>query len=425
MKTLIKNARILTMVSGQDLFEGDLVIDGDRIAYVGLSKRHEDTFDRIIDAEGNVIMPGFKNAHTHSSMTFLRSFADDLPLKEWLYEAVFPLEAKLTPHDIYVLAKVAFAEYLTSGITADFDMYYHPDQVARASIDVGFRTVCLGTVSNYKESVALMKGHYKLINNMDSLVSYRMGFHAEYTTSEEILKELSKAAHELKTPIFTHISETELEVKDCLKRHGTTPPLYIDSLGLFDYGGGGFHCVHLTKEDLELFHRRGLYAVTCPGSNTKLGSGIAPIQTMIDMGINLAIGTDGPASNNCLDMFKEMMLTFALQKTKLASATAANHVKILEMATVGGAKAMGLTDSDVLAVGKYADLIMIDLRQPNMQPLNHIVKNIVYSGSKANIKMTMIAGKVLYENGQFHLDQPIEKIYEEAQAITDRLKRPS
>ncbi len=423
MKILIKNARILTMVSGQDLFTGDLIVDGERIAYVGPSRPHpNETFDRVIDANGNVIMPGFKNAHTHSPMTFLRSFADDLPLKEWLYQAVFPLEAKLMPQDIYLLSKVAFAEYLTSGITADFDMYYHPDQVARASIDVGFRTVCLGTVNNFKESVALMKDHYRLINHMNPLVSYRMGFHAEYTTSEDILKELSKAAHELKTPIFTHISETESEVRGCLERHGTTPPMYFERLGLFDYGGGGFHCVHLTEEDLDLFKRRGLYAVTCPGSNTKLGSGIAPVQTMIDRGINLAIGTDGPASNNCLDMFKEMTLTFALQKTKLADATAADPYKILEMATVGGARAMGLADSDVLAVDKYADLIMIDLHQPNMQPLNNIVKNIVYSGSKSNVKLTMIAGKILFEDGIFHLDRPIEDIYRDAQAITDRLK---
>jgi len=422
MKILIKNARILTMKEDQPLFIGDIAIKGEVISYVGPSIAHNDTFDRIIDAQGNVVMPGFKNAHTHSAMTFLRSSADDLPLKEWLYEAVFPLEAKLTPQDIYVLTKLAFAEYLTSGITADFDMYYHPLEVARASIDMGFRTVCLGTVSNYKESVLLMKEHYELINKMHPLVSYRLGFHAEYTTSEEILLELSKAAHELKTPIFTHISETAKEVQSCIERHGMTPPQYIDKLGLFDYGGGGFHCVHLTKEDIALFKRRGLYAVTCPGSNTKLGSGIAPIQTMLDEGINLAIGTDGPASNNCLDMFKEMMLTFALQKTALVSATAADPYALLNMATVGGAKAMGLTNSDILAVGKYADITMIDLKQPNMQPLNNIVKNIVYSGSKTNIKLTMIAGKVVYEDGRFDIGEPIEDIYRQAQAITDRIK---
>ena len=201
-----------------------------------------------------------------------------------------------------------------------------------------------------------------------------------------------------------------------------TPPLYFDKLGLFDYGGGGFHCVHLTDDDIALFKRRNLYAVTCPGSNTKLGSGIAPIQKMIEEGINLAIGTDGPASNNCLDMFKEMTLTFALQKTQLESATAVDPYKLLEMATVGGARAMGLTDSDVLAVGKYADITMIDLFQHNMQPLNNIVKNIVYSGSKSNTKLTMVAGKILFEDGKFFLDEPIEDIYRKAQEVTDRLK---
>jgi len=422
MEILIKNARILTMRDHEALFTGDIVVTDDRITYVGPSINHNTEFDRIIDADGNVVMPGFKNAHTHSPMTFLRSSADDLPLRAWLYDAVFPLEAKLTPEDIYILSKVAFAEYLTSGITADFDMYYYPDQVARASIDFGFRTVCLGTVSSFKESVLLMKEHYHLINNMHPLVSYRLGFHAEYTTSEDILIKLAKAAHELKTPIFTHISETALEVKGCIERHGLTPPQYFEKLGLFDYGGGGFHCVHLTNDDIELFKRRGLYAVTCPGSNTKLGSGIAPIQTMLDQGINLAIGTDGPASNNCLDMFKEMTLTFALQKTALASATAVDPYALLQMATVGGAKAMGLHESDVLEVGKYADLTMIDLKQPNMQPLNNIVKNIVYSGSKSNIKLTMIAGKILYEDGRFNVGEPIEEIYQKAQAVTDRLK---
>jgi len=409
------------MVEGQEMFLGDLIVAGERIEFVGPSQAHAGHFDRVIEANGNVIMPGFKNAHTHSPMTFLRSFADDLPLREWLYEAVFPYEARLQPKDVYHLAKVAFAEYLTSGITADFDMYYFPIEIARASIDVGFRTLCLGTVSNYKESVAILKDHYRIINQMHPLVSYRLGFHAEYTTDEEILVELAKAAHELKTPIFTHISETEREVASCIERHGLTPPQYLDKLGLFDYGGGGFHCVHLTDDDIALFKRRGLFAVTCPGSNTKLGSGIAPIQKMIDEGIDLAIGTDGPGSNNCLDMFKEMTLTFALQKTKLKSATAAAPEKILKMATVGGAKAMGLTESDVLAVGKFADLTLIDLWQPNMQPLNNIVKNIVYSGSKINVKLTMVAGKILYEDGCFHLGEPIEDIYRKAQEVTERL----
>ena len=422
MRLLFKNARILRMVKDQPIFIGDVITTDARITYIGPSINHEGQFDRVIDVDGNVLMPGFKNAHTHSPMTFLRSLADDLPLLEWLYEAVFPSEAKLRPEDIYILSKVAFAEYLTSGITAGFDMYYYPEEGARASIDVGFRSVLLGTVTKFRESVLEMKKSFQIINNWHPLVSYRMGFHAEYTANEEILMELAKAAHELQTPIFTHISETEAEVQGCIQRHGMTPPQYFEKLGLFDYGGGGFHCVHLTHEDIALFKRLGLFAVTCPGSNTKLGSGIAPIQTMIDEGINLAIGTDGPASNNCLDMFKEMMLTFALQKTKLNSAVAVDPYTLLEMATVGGAKAMGLVDSDVLEVGKYADMTIIDLQQPNMQPINNIIKNIVYAGSKSNIKMTIIAGKILYENGLFNLGEPIADIYRKAQEVTNRIK---
>ena len=423
MRMKFKNARILSLAKDTSIFEGELWVKDNKIEYIGPKKESMDIFDRTIDAQGNVLMPGFKNAHTHSPMTFLRSYADDLPLNEWLYKAVFPLEALLEPGDEYALAKVAFAEYLTSGITADFDMYYNPMEVVKASIDSGFRTVCLGTVTRYKESVAEMVDSFHKINGMHELVSYRLGFHAEYTSTPEILAELSKAANELKTPIFTHTSETEAEVQGCIDRHGMTPVVYFESLGLLNYGGGGFHCVHLTEQDLDIYQKRGLYAVTCPSSNTKLASGIAPIQTMLDRGINLAIGTDGPASGNCLDFFREMFLVTGLGKLKTKNAAAVEALEVLKMATVGGAKAMGLNDADVLAEGKLADIIMIDLHQPNMQPINKIAKNIVYSGSKSNIKMTMINGKILFENGQFFLDQPIEEIYAKAQAITDRIKQ--
>jgi len=417
------NARLLTMKNGAHISEGELWVKGDRISYVGEKKKSTIKFDRVIDCHGNVLMPGFKNAHTHSAMTFLRSYADDLPLKEWLYDKVFPLEGRVTIDDIYHLSKLAFAEYVASGITADFDMYYHPEAVAKASVDFGFRTVCLGTVTKYKESVPEMVKSYKEINGKNGLVTYRLGFHAEFTTNEEILVALSAAANELKAPIFTHISETAAEVQGCIERHGTTPVLYFEKLGLFNYGGGGFHCVWLTDEEMQLFKKRGLWAITCPASNAKLSSGVAPIQKMADMGINLAIGTDGPASNNSLDFFKEMFLVTALQKIVTKDPKAANPYMILEMATVGGAHAMGLNEADILDVGKFADIIMIDLNRPNMQPINNIIKNLVYSGNTSNVAMTMINGKVVYENGQYFIDEPIENIYQKANEITQRIKK--
>ncbi|MFA6644958.1 MAG: amidohydrolase, partial [Bacilli bacterium] len=380
-------------------------------------------FDRVILCRGNVLMPGFKNAHNHSAMTFLRSYADDLALRDWLYNWVFPIEAKLQPSDVYHLSKLAFAEYLTSGITANFDMYYFPKEIARAAIDFGMRTIILGTPTSFKESISSLRDNYEAINGKSDLVSFRLGFHAEYTSTHEMLVSLSGLANELKAPVFTHISETQNEVDGCIERHGDTPAVYFEKLGLFNYGGGGFHGVYLTEQDMEIFKRRNLHLVTCPSSNTKLASGIAPIQKFLDYGINLSLGTDGPASNNSLDFFREMFLVTGLSKLKTMDPTSLDGYQVLKMATVGGARALGLDDADTLEVGKLADIIMIDLYRPNMQPINNIEKNIVYSGSKENVKMTMINGRILYEDGNFLLGESIEDIYKRAQEITDRIKQ--
>jgi 5-methylthioadenosine/S-adenosylhomocysteine deaminase len=422
MRILFENARILSM-NDRPIVEGDLVVDGNHVVYIGKNGSKHGPFDRVILCDGNVLMPGFKNAHNHSAMTFLRSYADDLSLRDWLYNWVFPIEAKLQPTDVYHLSKLAFAEYLTSGITANFDMYYFPKEIARAANDFGMRTIILGTPTKFKESISDLRKNFLTINGKSDLVSFRLGFHAEYTATHDMLVQLSELANELKAPVFTHISETENEVKGCVDRHGDTPAVYFEKLGLFNYGGGGFHGVFLTEEDMEVFKRRNLHLVTCPSSNTKLASGIAPIQKFLDYGMNLSIGTDGPASNNCLDFFREMFLVTGLSKLKTMDPTSLDGYQILKMATVGGAKALGLDDADTLEVGKLADLIMIDLKRPNMQPLNNIEKNLVYSGSKENVKLTMINGKILYEDGKFFLDEPIESIYKNAQQITDRIKQ--
>lgn len=418
------NARILTMESNTDIFHGELWVEGGRITYAGpsLSGLRPPVWDREIDADGNLIMPGFKNAHTHSAMTFLRSYADDLPLQEWLNQQVFPMEARLTPEDVYWLCKLAVLEYLSSGITANFDMYFHLDMVAKASADCGFRTVLVSGLNNFVSSLPELEDEYLTYNHYHELVSYRLGFHAEYTTSEELLQGVADLAEKYHAPVFTHNSETRSEVQQCLERHGKTPTAYLDSLGLFRYGGGGYHCVHMIEEDLSIFKNRGMSVVTNPGSNTKLASGIAGITDMMKAGINLAIGTDGPASNNCLDMFREMFLVTGLAKLRESDAAAVPAELVLQMATTGGARAMGLADCDTLAPGKCADLIMIDLHQPNMQPLNNIVKNIVYSGSKQNIKLTMVNGKILYENPCYHLPDPPEAIYRKANEIISRMK---
>lgn len=200
-----------------------------------------------------------------------------------------------------------------------------------------------------------------------------------------------------------------------------TPTVYMEQLGLFEYGGGLYHCVHMSEEDLDIVKRHQISVITNPASNLKLASGIAPIEEMLKRNIDLAIGTDGPASNNCLDMFREMFLVTALAKYRENDASAVDAAEVLKMATTGGAKAMNLSDCDVLVKGKQADLIMIDLHQPNMQPIHNIRKNLVYSGSKQNVKMTMVAGKILYEDGEFFIGTDAAHIYEKANEITQRI----
>lgn len=430
MNIRLYNAKILTMKDAQ-ITEGEIWVRNECILYVG-DGRHTDevyqklelksiVWDREIDCMGNLLMPGFKDAHTHSGMTVLRSYADDMALDDWLNKQIFPVEAKMDGEMIYHLTKLAVLEYLTSGITAIFDMYLTPETIADACIDMGMRCVQVGAANNFGQSVEIVDTMFKTLNNKHPLISYILGFHAEYTCSKELLQDIAGLADKYKAPVYAHISETASEVEECKKRYGMTPPVFLDSLGLFDYGGGGYHCVHMDEADIDLFQKKGLSVVTNPASNMKLASGIAPISQFLDKGINVAIGTDGPASNNCLDMFREMFLVTGLAKLKEQDAAAVNAWEVLKMATVNGSKAMYLPDTDVLSEGKLADIIMIDLHQPNMQPINNIPKNVVYSASKQNVKMTMINGQILYENGKFADFIDVDGIYAKANEIKEKI----
>ncbi|MCR5789797.1 MAG: amidohydrolase [Lachnospiraceae bacterium] len=422
MKIRFYNARILTMRDDEALFEGELWTEDNLISYVGDKKDNSgERFDREIDCKGNVLMPGFKNAHTHSGMTAMRSYADDLPLQAWLNEKIFPMEAKMTGEDCYELSRLAVLEYLTSGVTAVFDMYLDPDHIAKCAMDTGMKFVQVSGINKFGPTLEVLEDRYLRLNGVSPLSSFKLGFHAEYTCDLSLLEGIAALAHKYKQPLWTHNSETEFETKDCIKRYGKTPTELMDSLGMFEYGGGGYHCVHFSDHDIEIFKNRGCTVVTNPGSNTKLASGIAPIQKFLDAGVPVAIGTDGPSSNNCLDMFREMFLVTGLAKLSTKDASAVDGLKVLKMATVNGAKAMGLDDADVLEKGKEADLIMIDLHQPNMQPLNNIAKNIVYSGSKQNVSLTMVHGKILHENGEFFIGEDPEVIYQKANEIIKRL----
>lgn len=431
MNIRLYNAQILTMEKNKPVFRGEIWIKNEKIAYIAEGEELEIywkksdipriPWDFEIDCKDNLLMPGFKDAHTHSGMTFLRSYADDLPLQKWLHERIFPMEAKLGGEDIYELTRLAVLEYLTSGITAIFDMYLTPDTIAEACMDMGMRCVLVSGLNDFSSSIEQQEEEYLKWNKKNHLISYQLGFHAEYTCQKELLCNVADLAHKYKAPVYTHLAETVSEVEMCKARYGMSPAVFLDSLGMFEFGGGGFHCIHMTNDDMDIFRLRRMHVITNPASNMKLASGMAPVAEYVRRRISVAIGTDGPASNNSLDMFKEMFLVSGLSKLRENDAASLDAQEVLRMATVHGAKAMRLNRADVLAKGKYADIIMIDLNQPNMQPVHNIPKNLVYSGSKANVLMTMIGGKILYRNGEFNIGEDPVRIYEKCNKIVNRL----
>ena len=400
------------------IIDGDLIVNDNRITYIGKDSSNYGPFDRVVECNGNLLMPGFKNAHAHSAMVFLKDVPEDVTLQQWLFDYVFPREARLQKGDVYHLNKVSYLEYVESGITFCFEHYFFPPESAQSAKDFGMRTLLLGSYSLGETSTTVdeLERLANLYNNeKDGLVRYLVGIHAEYTADDALMKGTKEAIRIIKKPFYTHISETAKEVKECYDRHQKTPLQYLYEEGLFKYGGGGFHCVHFTDEEIKICRENNINIISCPGSNDYLGSGVAPLRKFLDNGLNVALGTDGPASNHGLNMFREMQLVVDHQKGSIPP------FEILKMATVNASKAMGLDNADVLAVGKYADIIMLDLSKPNMKQSNDIISNVVCYGNKDNVIMTIINGRILYENGVYNINENIEEIYKKAEEISRRL----
>jgi len=438
MNIRLFHANVMSMKNDCSIVENhEIWIKNGKIVYIGKPDSYqsmEDSmreckilphgFDQSIDCGADVLMPGFKNAHAHSGMTLFRTSAENLPLDRWLREQIFPMEARLEPEDIAILSKLAIMEYVAGGITAVFDMYLTPDSISQAFMETGMRCVQCGTVNNFTHSAKELEDFYVRLNQMGPLMGYRLGFHAEYTTDEKILKQIAELAHKYRAPVFMHLAETQKEVNECRQKHnGMTPVEYLDSLGIFQYGGAGFHGVYLSAHDMEILQKKHVAIVTNPGSNVKLASGMAPVKELLTRGITVSIGTDGPASNNALDMFREMYLTAGLAKLREQDAGAVDAQDVLRMATVNGAMVMGIPESSTLEVGMNADLIRVSMKAPNMHPLHDFARNLVYSGHAGNIKMTMVAGKILYEDGNYHIGVKPSQLYEQVEKIADRVIR--
>ena len=418
MKILFKNARILTM-KDENVFFGNLEVTDNKISNVG-SFELAKSYDQVIECNGNLLMPSFKNAHTHSAMVFLRSKADDFNLQDWLFKEIFPRENNLHAGCIKELSKVALLEYISSGISGVIDQYFFPEEFKELCEEWGFRSLILDMydkdVRPYEEALKIYKEW-----NTSEYVKVAIGMHAEYTGTEDMFNETAKLLKETKSPFFVHLGETYKEVKDCIDNRGMTPLEYFDSLHFFDNGGAIFHGVYLSDHDMEILNKKDIAVVSCPASNMKLASGIAELKKLLAKKVNIALGTDGASSNNSLDMFKEMYLASGLAKLLDKNPVSIKPFEILKMATVNGAKIMGLDNGLYLEKGQLADIIMIDMAKPSMQPINNIVANLVYSGSKDIIKMTMINGKILYFDSKFQVKEDIFEIYKKVQLLTDEL----
>lgn len=417
MSTLFKNGYIL--LPSLNAVRGEVSIENGIISYVG-EKAPDIDYGETFDLHENLLMPGFCNAHTHSAMTFIRNGADDLPLDRWLKERIFPVEAKLTPDDVYIFTKLAVLEYLSGGTTSCFDMYFYNEAFVSAVTDCGFRAVLCGAVNDFSQSAEIIEDSFIKYNKVSPLVSYKLGFHAEYTCSEPLLRDIAALSEKYHAPVYCHLSETKQETEECIARHGMTPAEYLESLGMYNNGGGGFHCVYMTDNDIEIFRRHGLYAVTNPCSNAKLGSGIAPLVKLLNAGVPVAVGTDGAASNNSLDMFREVYLGTVLQKAVLCDPAVMPAGEMLKAALSGGAAAMGINCGRI-EKGCAADLVVIDLDQPNMQPAANIPESLVYSASSRNVMLTMIGGRVLYKNGEYFIGEAPEEIFRKTAAAKKKL----
>ena len=427
MKTLFKNAKILDLSLPLGYFDGYVLVQDETISYVAATQPKEDV-DLEIDVKGNLLMPGLVNAHAHTPMSLLRGVKDDVSLNEWLFEGVVPLEQKLSSEDIYWGQMLGIAEYVRNGITTIEENYFNYKAIAKALAKSGIRArVGLGPWidGSCKQNTYLqLEQAYETIlqNTNSNLVTVDCYAHSIYTINEQMFFDILKFAKDKNLPLSIHLSETLKEVGDCTqKNNGLTPPAYLEQIGFLDKPCLCFHCVHMDKDDLQILADYDANVVTCPSSNIKLASGIAPIYAMQNKGLNIAIGTDGPASNNCLDMFKEMFLVATLSKVSLYDASVVKASEVLKMATINGAKALGINSGEIKK-GKNADIILLKLSEPHMQPQKNLISNLVYSAKGSDVYFTMVGGKVLYNNGEYNIGEDIQTIYAKANKIREKLE---
>jgi 5-methylthioadenosine/S-adenosylhomocysteine deaminase len=421
----------ITILNDQMKIQKNMYVatEGDLISYIGDMPPSED-YGETIDGKNRLLMPGFFNCHAHSPMTLLRGYGENLNLQDWLTTKIFPFEAKLDGEKVYWGMMLAIAESIRYGIVSTTDMYYFCEDMARAILETGVKNNIGRGVTNFvggdlwsldagRESKELFE-HFHGAG--DGRIRIDMSLHAEYTSDERTVRQLAEYAAEVGCNVHVHVSETEQEHEECKQRHnGRTPAAYLNDCGFFDRPATAAHCVWLEDGDFDLLKAKGVTVACNPISNIKLGSGTCNVPKLLDKGINVALGTDGVASNNNLNFMEDMKFFALLPKGIHKRLTSVSPEEVLMVATKNGAISQGRPDTGSLKTGCKADLIMLDIGGPSMHPAHDLLNNIVLAGSGSDVVLTMVDGKVLYKYGEF-LTLDIEKvIYQAEKSVTDIL----
>lgn len=398
MKHVIENCWMI--LPGHKVGYGDLEIEGERISNITLRNQATEK------SNNRLVLPGLVNCHGHTAMTLVRGLGGGLPLQRWLEEAIFPVEAKMRPEDVYAGTAWGVREMLAGGTTSVADMYDFPGDCARAFAEGGMKArVCrvgLGFVpGRLNDCIEFTRSfNSSLAPHPSSLVSADLCIHSEYLTDEAFCRGLAEANKELKRPLHVHVSETEKEHNECIARHGKTPIAYLAETGLLDHGGYAAHCVWCTDDDFRIMAEKGVSLIHNPTSNMKLGSGFARVPRAMELGVNVALGTDGCASNDNLDLFEEMHIASLIHKGLAKDPTVLSAWDVVDMATVNGAKALGLSDTGEIAVGKKADLCVVDLDKPHLTPCLDIPNLVVNSMHASDVAETWVDGKRVYKKSK-------------------------
>ena len=425
---LIKNALILNPNNFEEKRQSVLIKD-DLISEIA-DEIDESNADKIIDASGKILLPGFVNTHTHLSMTLFRGLADDLSLDSWLNDHIWPMEANLNGDYCYIGALLGAVELIKSGTTTFSDMYFYMEDVARAVDEAGIRAVLSYGMIDFGDAEkreAEIKENLQLFENCDGMADGRIkvffGPHSPYTASEELLIKVRELADKYNMGIHIHVSETQKEINDVSQEKGLRPFEYLDKIGFLGPDVVAAHCVWLSDEEIEIIKKNGVKVSHNPCSNMKLASGISPVSKLIENDICVSIGTDGASSNNNLDLIEELKTASLLQKVSTLDPNVVNSHEAIAMGTIKGAEALGLSDEiGSIEVGKKADIILIDTNSANMVPdSSTLTSNIIYSANGSNVDTTICNGKILMENKKLTvLDE--QEIYEKARKAIKNLK---